>query len=159
MKKLLFILPILLLVQNCSKQVRVKGGESSTNTSSPKTNANIKITSEWSKTTNSMSLVQGKTFRVDQSQGDYQKNDVFNFESYNQLQVSENNGEWLFYGNIQFATDGSFRMESMPSYGRIFILRDAYKSGTQTKLYYEFYENGSDTDSEYYDGYLTLISE
>jgi hypothetical protein len=96
---------------------------------------------------------------VDQASGEYIKDDRFDFSSNNQLQVSDHFGDRNYYGGIVFSTDGSFRMNDSPSRGRVFMLRGAYQKGTQIQLYYEYYNNASETDSEYYDGYITIISQ
>lgn len=159
MKKLLLLLPLFLGLQNCGKKVTVKDKNATT---SPASNSRVKITSDWSPLAlndKSMNIVVGKNFSVDQAQGEYVMDDSFNFTSSTQLKISEKSGASLYFGSTLFSTSGSFQLREGSARGRVFMLRNAYQKGSQIKLYFEYYNYGSDTESEYYDGYLTMVSQ
>ncbi|MBP7843600.1 MAG: hypothetical protein KA116_02195 [Proteobacteria bacterium] len=158
MKKL-FLSSLMILgligIQNCGKKIDSNANQTVTGISpnSPK------VSNEWvAMDINTISVLNTMSgvFRVESSQGDYNVGDQFNFNS-TELTIEDVGGEWSYYGRIMKGTDGSFHMYDMPSAGRTFYLRNAYKKGNQVAFYYEYYDSTSDTDSEYYDGYIIIV--
>ena len=166
MKKLLLLLPLFLGLQNCGKKVTVKDSSSKSSGTffSPPTNPKVKIASSWTPialTYSSMNLVVGKSFKTQDSQGEYIAGDYFEFASASQLRITENGGagDRIYSGSVIFGTDGSFQLRDGSASRRVFLLRNAYQNGSKTMLYFEYYNSGTNTESAPFDGYLTMISQ
>lgn len=152
--KALLLLPLVLSLANCGKQVKVKGE----GTKSPATNPTLKISAD-TEVTPSWDLVRSDTFVVEQTEGDYRISDRFIFDAGTQLNIRDQYGLDQYYGAIMYSTDGSFRMSSHPSSGRIFKLQTAYKRGSKTVLYYEIFDTTANYTAGKKDGLVVLVQE